>query len=312
MPGRLALLSGLVAATASCGGSHAGTTDAAGEVIDAAPGTPDASGPGCPGLAMGATGVLSAQHIEVGGLDRTYVLSVPAGASTAARLPVVFVWHGDGGTGAGIRASFGLEAPAAGGAIFVYPDGIEIPGDGWWDLQGDATGNRDIPLFDALLDHVEASYCVDAARVFAAGFSRGAYFTNHLACERGDRLRAIAPHSGAGPFWPGDAYNGDGQLVCPTAPVPALILHGNADHTVPNDPTAPDGGWQSFEHWAYWNHPAPRGGLDYATDPVSPSPCEAARGLPADHPVVRCFIDGLDHAIWPQAAATVWAFFSIQ
>jgi hypothetical protein len=94
--------------------------------------------------------------------------------------------------------------------------------------------------------------------------------------------------------------------------VPALIIHGNADPVVPNDPNpaALDGGWQSFEHWAYWNHPAPRGSYDFATAPVSPSPCMAAQGLPADHPVIACFIDGLGHAPWAQQAATVWAFFA--
>lgn len=36
----------------------------------------------------------------------------------------MFVFHGDGVNGAGIRSSFKLEAASTEGAIFVYPDGL--------------------------------------------------------------------------------------------------------------------------------------------------------------------------------------------
>ncbi len=295
-----------------CGGTTAAIDataspgDAAGDAAtDAAPG-PDAAT--CAGLAMGPTGVLTAQTITVRGATRTYVLSVPASASLDAALPVVFAFHGDGGTGAGIRSSLGLEAPAAGGAIFVYPDGVQRA-DGWWDLEGLPAANDDIALFDALVTEIEARYCVDPARIYATGFSRGGFFVNHLACERGDVLRAIAPQAGGGPYW-GD-YNGDGRLICPTPPVPALVIHGNADTVVRNDPAPAtlEGGWQAFRHWVYWNSPAPHA-VTYATSPSLPSPCVIAQETPADHPVIACFVDGLGHAVWAQQATTVWNFFA--
>ncbi|MCE9580486.1 MAG: hypothetical protein K8W52_45625 [Deltaproteobacteria bacterium] len=295
-----------------CGGgaavvdASASTVDSTGSAIDATP-APDAAA--CAGLAMGPTGVLTAQSITVRNATRTYVLSVPATASIDAALPIVFAFHGDGGTGAGIRSSLGLEAPAAGGAIFVYPDGISRA-DGWWDLEGLPAANDDIALFDALVTEIEAHYCVDPHRIFATGFSRGGFFVNHLACERGDVLRAIAPQSGGGPYW-GD-YNGDGRLVCPTPPVPALVIHGNADNVVHNDPNPAtlEGGWQAFEHWVYWNSPAPHSGVTFATSPSLPSPCVISQETPADHPVIACFIDGLGHAPWSEQATTVWNFFA--
>jgi polyhydroxybutyrate depolymerase len=245
------------------------------------------------------------------GLRRTYVLSAPEASGQGTALPVVFAWHGDGGSGEAIRTRLGLETVANGGAIFVYPDGIETD-TGWWALDSHAARNKDIALFDAILDRLSTTYCIDKTRVFSTGFSSGAFFTNHLACERGDRLRAIAPQSGGGPFWPDSAYNDDGRLTCPTPAVPALIIHGNADGTVPNDrtPSSLNGGWQSFEHWAYWNHAAPRASYAFATDPAMPAPCVRARDLPADHPVFACFIDDLGHEVWAQAATVIWTFFS--
>jgi polyhydroxybutyrate depolymerase len=264
----------------------------------------------CPGLMPGPVGVLPGQKILAAGRPRTYLLSVPAETDPGRRIPVVFVWHGDGGDGRTIRQTLGLEEAAGGGAIFVYPDGVETP-TGWWDLESHAAKNRDTALFDAILAQLGQGYCIDPGRVFSTGFSSGGFFTNHLACERGDRIKAIAPQSGGGPYWPDTAYNEDGELTCPTPPVAALVIHGNADPTVPNDSSKdnPDGGWQSFRHWAYWNHALPRGAYDFATDPLSPGPCRAARDLPAGHPVVACFIDGLGHEPWAQEASVVWSFF---
>jgi hypothetical protein len=78
--------------------------------------------------------------------------------------------------------------------------------------------------------------------------------------------------------------------------------------TVKNDPMAPEGGWQAFYHWTYWNHAAPRANLDFATDPYGTAPCRKARGV--DAPVVQCFIDGLQHDAWSAQAKVVWGFFA--
>jgi polyhydroxybutyrate depolymerase len=280
-----------------------GQPDAATGQPDAAPGAPD----GAPGSCLEPIGARSGVTISAAGVARTYTIVV---GSAAASQRIVFAFHGDGGTGDGIRGTLGLEAAATLPAIFVYPDGINAdPVDGGaWDLDtAAAAGNEDIALVDAIIAHLAAEGCVDATRVFVTGFSRGGFFANWLGCQRGDVLRAIAPQSGGGPY--GTDYNSDGMLVCPTTtPVPALIIHGNADTTVPNDETQPDGGWQAFEHWAYWDHPAPRNTTDYqTTTAVAPSPCASASGTSV--PVIRCFIDGLGHAPWPSEASTVMSFF---
>jgi polyhydroxybutyrate depolymerase len=43
-----------------------------------------------------------------------------------------------------------------------------------------------------MLEIVSDQYCIDSHRIFSYGFSLGGLFTNLLACERGDVLRATA------------------------------------------------------------------------------------------------------------------------
>src|SRR6185295_18296539 len=75
----------------------------------------------------------------------------------------------------------------------------------------------DFRFVDDIIADVEQSHCVDRQHMFATGFSMGGYFTNNLACQRPDLLRAAAPH-GSGTY-PGRCK---GQ-------VPMLVLHGTGD-----------------------------------------------------------------------------------
>jgi hypothetical protein len=101
------------------GRGSGGATGAGGAVVDA---SLDAA-TGC-GLVGAPTGVLGSQTITVGSQARTYVLSVPRSYDPNTPLPLVFGWHGHGATGAFARQVFSIEPAAAGGAIFVYPDGL--------------------------------------------------------------------------------------------------------------------------------------------------------------------------------------------
>src|SRR5262249_5060605 len=77
--------------------------------------------------------------------------------------------------------------------------------------------------------------CLDAAHVFATGFSMGGYFSHHIGCYRGD-VRAVGPHSG-------------GTIAslssCTTGHVPAIIFHETSDPLIapgcddPNSPAQP-------------------------------------------------------------------------
>jgi poly(3-hydroxybutyrate) depolymerase len=244
---------------------------------------------GC-GKAAPATGVQMKQ-ITVGSEARTYVLFIPTGYSASTPMPLLFAWHGLGGTGTLARQYFRIEQAAANKAIFVYPDALPLANQGnqtGWNLS--ATGN-DVAFFDALLKEVTGSLCVDQNRVFSAGHSFGAMITNALGCYRGDVLRAIAPVAGSPPSTRGGA-------TC-AGEVAAWIAHGDNDPTV--DFTT--GGIASRDFWLG------RNGCTMTSAATTPSPCVAYQGCRDGLPVHWCVHQ--DQHNWPSfAGAGIWSFFA--
>ena len=70
------------------------------------------------------------------------------------------------------------------GAIRVYPDPAS-EASGWV--------ASDVVLLHAAVRRGDDAFCVDKARVFAAGESSGGDFSSILGCEYANVLRAVAP-----------------------------------------------------------------------------------------------------------------------
>ena len=93
--------------------------------------------------------------------------------------------------------------------IFVYPDPLWRSFPTWgtyggWVL-GDnaypADGMGDIVFTEALLDHLEAEYCIDTDRVFATGHSWGGDMAQVVSCFLGARFTASVPVAANRPYW---------------------------------------------------------------------------------------------------------------
>jgi dienelactone hydrolase len=145
---------------------------------------------------------LEAWRLEVGGVERVALVHVPEGARDpeAAQVPVVLAFHGHGGRAAGFARRFALhrEWPEA---LVVYPQGLPTPGKltdpqgrrpGWQSRAG-VQGDRDLALFDALLERARAEVSVDARRVHVTGHSNGGGFTYLLLEERAGLLASVSP-----------------------------------------------------------------------------------------------------------------------
>ncbi len=269
-------------ASTGSGASNSGGTGAGGQ---------PAATSGC---GMSAPSGVQERVIQVGGVERSFVLSIPENYDPSQSYPLVFAWHGLGGDGALARLYFRVENEADGAALFVYPDGLpNEEGQAAWDLEPEG---GDVALFDALLASLTAEYCVDAERVFSTGHSYGGFMTNRLGCSRGDVLRAVAPVAGGPPFGGGNAAECAGE-------VGAVVIHGTYDPTV--DITQGQA--------AVTRYTEASACLTSSVD-WEPAPCVLYDACAADQPVAYCEHDTPEEDAhnWPDFAAEgIWKFFSL-
>jgi polyhydroxybutyrate depolymerase len=135
--------------------------------------------------------------IDVNGVRRSAVVVVPV--DTSHPVPVVFVFHGHGGSGAKIARRFDIEGLWR-DAVVVYPDGL-VGHQGLTDPQGlepgwqtrlGERGDRDLAFYDAVRSALYAKLPVDRDRVFLIGHSNGSAFVSLLLNQRGDGIAATA------------------------------------------------------------------------------------------------------------------------
>lgn len=227
------------------------------------------------------------KEITVNGATRSYELYLPSGYDKSRAYPVVFAFHGAGGSGKLAQSYFGIQQAAGSNAIVVYPDGLSRNGSTSWGLFG-ADATTDFAFFDALVSSLKGSLCVDGNRLFAAGHSYGAYFSNTLGCARGNVLRAIAPVAGGGPY-----------VTCDGGQVAAWLEASTDDPVV-----AYSNGTSSRDRWLAANH------CGSTTHAVGPSTCVEYDGCDLGYPVRWCSESTLGHN-WPSyAGSAIWSFFS--
>lgn len=164
-------------------------------------------------------------ELTVDGVPRTALVSVPKMAA-GQTVPLVFVFHGHGGTSTQAMGAFGFNRrwPEA---ISVYPQGLTIPSltdpegvrAGWQHAVGEV-GDRDLHFFDALLARMKKDYPVDPKWVYATGHSNGGGFTYLLWLARPQVFAALAPCSAAG------------REALQLTPKPALLCGGKEDPLV--------------------------------------------------------------------------------
>lgn len=168
--------------------------------------------------------------LQIGGLERTYLVRLPPSYEASRRWPLVLALHGGGGRGRDMERLTHLgEIADRRGFVVVYPDGYWRR---WADGRGttppERAGVDDVAFVAALLDELGRSLAIDPARVYATGISNGGFFANRLACELAGRIAAVAAVA---------ATIGESLAArCrPSRPVPVLIIHGARDPLVPWD-----------------------------------------------------------------------------
>lgn len=195
------------------------------------------------------------------GIERSYVIRTPVElAQSNGRVPLVLVLHGGGGNADNAEKMTGFTGKAEKeGFIVTYPEGTGRRKNKLltWNAGhccGYAMDNRvdDVGFINALIDKLIESHPIDPKRIYATGMSNGGMMTHRLGIELSSRFAAIAPVVGT-------LF---GDELRPEHPVPAIMLNGMLDKSVPNQGGPPggffNGAWDStpaqpaLEQAAFW------------------------------------------------------------
>lgn len=162
--------------------------------------------------------------LTVGGIKREAVLYRASGRSPA---PLVFVFHGFGGTSRQAARSYKVHE-AWPEANVVYPQGLihkhprwDRTAPGWQRSPGDV-GDRDLKFVDALLAELPKRASIDPTKTFSCGMSNGGLFTFILLHSRPEKFAAFAPIAAGAGVW----------IRKVDEPRPTLLVFGKNDELV--------------------------------------------------------------------------------
>lgn len=174
--------------------------------------------------------------IRVDDFDRKFIFITPTGFKPGQSLPIVFFFHGAGGTALQASRTYGWTEKADKEHFFaIFPQGIPVRPDkeggfllnpNIWRDEGAAVplnNVNDVHFFEVLLGQLQAALPIDAHRIYVTGFSNGAGMSFTLGAHFSDRIAAIAPVSSQS-FTRVDAL---------ARPLPVYYLTGTADPLIP-------------------------------------------------------------------------------
>lgn len=231
--------------------------------------------------------------LKVAGVNRSVALYAPgSGLSNPA---LVFVLHGLGGDGPGMRSSTQMDKVADREKFVVaYPNAVG----GTWDYAG---AKNDYAFLKAIIDTAVTLHKVDRNRVYVSGFSQGGGMAVYAAFSYPDVYAAVAPVSSVGSGAP-----------TPKRPIPILLTFGTNDLYTPATFMTSVAGWVKFDSCAATPtvvRPYPATNANSTVTRLTYGGCAQGTEIVVDS------IKGGGHE-WPMNTATkvnnseeVWAFF---
>lgn len=254
--------------------------------------------PACVGKTLGAGE--TTRTIQVGGLNRSYILRVPGSYDGTTPVPLLLDFHALLTSASYQRNNSGtLDVAEAEGFIVAYPQGI----DNAWNIGPCCTRSRtvdDTGFARAIVEQVKAEACIDEKRVYATGYSNGGGMAYTLACKAADVFAAVAPA----------AFDLIEEVSCtPSRPVSVFSARGRLDSIVPYeggrstpptgyplDPIHFLGAEGTFDKWAQIN--------GCSGSPVSQGlSCDAYTNCAGGTEVVLCTSRFGGHSPWDAEAS---------
>ena len=135
------------------------------------------------------------------GVKHDFIVDLPEHTEGA---PVVIMLHGYGESAGGFRSAVHFEAQANPmGYAVVYVTGAANPYDktsaAGWNSGISSDGNDDISFLVTFANYLQTEYGFDTNRIFAVGFSNGAFMTHRLAMEASGTFAACVSVAGMMP-----------------------------------------------------------------------------------------------------------------
>ena len=138
-------------------------------------------------------------NFPVDGAQRSFILTLPTGVDDGGPWPVIFNWHGMGMTADQMEPFIGYYVnnevmPYIG----VTPEDTNItPPFGMdWDNLLVNDPNKEIRLYDEILECIDQRWGVNRNHIHTMGFSAGAFMSDLLGTMRGEEIASIAAFSG--------------------------------------------------------------------------------------------------------------------
>ena len=184
------------------------------------------------------------------GEDREYFLYVPDSYDGTTAVPILFNFHGFGGSVEEFMEYADLRSVAETNTfILVYPQGSCLEGSSHWNPCPNGPDNKseadDFGFVEAMINQISSEYNIDLDRVYAGGYSNGGMMAYGLANYKSDLIAAVASISGT-------------MLNCTGStnhPMPIVHLHGTSDDVVSyNGSTDWNSVQSTLDYWINFNN----------------------------------------------------------
>ena len=166
---------------------------------------------------------MTTEKMTIQNKERTYLVYLPTNYVTTKTYPLVFMFHGLGGTAAGAAGdSYGITQLADQKEfIAVFPESLTIPPKDFkllwysypaydlpkgytstkrWDIAHIQASNRcasqDLDFVKSMITTIGSKYKISADHVYFVGHSYGALFSYYASMCMPDKVTAFASHSG--------------------------------------------------------------------------------------------------------------------
>jgi polyhydroxybutyrate depolymerase len=238
------------------------------------------------------------------GVDREYIVHVPASYDGGRAVPLVLDIHGLTSNDREQEALSGWrEKSDATGFIVVYPNGLSGSWNGGSLCCGSSLRDNvdDEGFLRAVVARMQQDACIDGKRVYATGLSNGGAMAHLLGCRAADLFAATAPVS-----------MGNGTMPCqPSRPLSVIMFRGTNDPLVAYNGGVFPSAQADFDQWSQ---------LDSCTGAPDTSHgiCSTNHQCAAGAEVTLCTINA-GHVLYAQAALqsapvpdVVWEAFARQ